>query len=317
MELSEYSVDMRTSLCSTLIELSKNNGNIVWLDADLLASSGMMKFKEAFPERVIDCGIQEANMMGVACGLSAEGMVPFVHSFAPFSSRRIADQIFVSGIYAGQSVRIVGSDPGILAGPNGGTHISLEDMAILRSMPGTVVLDPCDAAQLTGVIKNTVSEKGIYYIRLARKSKVKFYSSGQNFTVGKAVVYREGSDVTIIAAGAVCMAEAVKAAGILHEDGIEARILDMFTVKPLDSEAVLRAAAETRAVITLENHNILNGLGSAVAEVIAENSCGALFKRMGVPDCKGEVGTLEYLLEKFHMSASYVADTAKKMLKGG
>ena len=312
--MKQYATDMRTALADTLIRLEQDHDRILWLDSDLMASSGMNKFKEAYPDRVINCGIQEANMFGVAAGLSEEGFIPFVHSFSAFASRRITDQIFMSGIYARQNVRVVGSDPGLSAGPNGGTHISLEDMGILRSLPGTIILDPCDPVQLNAVAEQSVAKKGIYYIRLMRKSKDQFYEEGTSFEIGRASILKEGEDLSVITCGTVCIREALRAAELLEKDGIHVRIIDMFTVKPLDREAVLKAAAETGAIITLENHNIYNGLGSAVAEVIAESGLSIPFKRMGVPDSVGEVGTLDYLLQKFGMDADAVAGTAKELL---
>ncbi len=312
--MKQYATDMRTALADTLIRLERDNDRILWLDSDLMASSGMNKFKEAYPDRVINCGIQEANMFGVAAGLSEEGFIPFVHSFSAFASRRITDQIFMSGIYARQNVRVVGSDPGLSAGPNGGTHISLEDMGILRSLPGTIILDPCDPVQLNAVVEQSAAKKGIYYIRLMRKSKDQFYEEGTSFEIGRASILKGGEDLSVITCGTVCIREALRAAELLEKDGIHVRIIDMFTVKPLDREAVLKAAAETGAIITLENHNIYNGLGSAVAEVIAESGLSIPFKRMGVPDSVGEVGTLDYLLQKFGMDADAVAGTAKELL---
>ena len=313
--MKQYATDMRTALADTLIELEGTNDRILWLDADLMASSGMNRFKAAYPDKVINCGIQEANMFGVAAGLSEEGFVPFVHSFSAFASRRIADQIFMSGIYARQNVRIVGSDPGLSAGPNGGTHISLEDMGILRTLPGTMILDPCDPVQLKAVTAQSIDRKGIYYIRLMRKSKDQFYEEGTSFEIGRASILKEGGDLSVITCGTVCVREALKAAEILEKEHIHVRIIDMFTVKPLDREAVLKAAAETGAIITLENHNIYNGLGSAVAEVIAEEGIRIPFKRMGVPDSVGEVGTLDYLLCKFGMDGASVAKTAKELIE--
>lgn len=312
--MKQYATDMRTALADTLIRLEQDHDRILWLDSDLMASSGMNKFKEAYPDRVINCGIQEANMFGVAAGLSEEGFIPFVHSFSAFASRRITDQIFMSGIYARQNVRVVGSDPGLSAGPNGGTHISLEDMGILRSLPGTIILDPCDPVQLNAVAEQSVAKKGIYYIRLMRKSKDQFYEEGTSFEIGRASILKGGEDLSVITCGTVCIREALRAAELLEKDGIHVRIIDMFTVKPLDRETVLKAAAETGAIITLENHNIYNGLGSAVAEVIAESGISIPFKRMGVPDSVGEVGTLDYLLQKFGMDADAVAGTAKELL---
>ena len=312
--MKQYATDMRTAQADTLIELEGTNDRILWLDADLMASSGMNRFKAAYPDKVINCGIQEANMFGVAAGLSEEGFIPFVHSFGAFASRRIADQIFMSGVYARQDVRIVGSDPGISAGPNGGTHISLEDIGILRSLPGTIILEPCDPVQLRSVIAQTTSQRGIFYIRLMRKTKEQFYEEGAVFRLGKASILREGKDLSIITCGTICIKEALKAADALGAEGIQTKIIDMFTIKPLDREAVIKAATGTRAVITLENHNILNGLGSAVAEVIAEEGISIPFRRLGAPDTAGEVGTVDYLLHRFGMDAAAVTTAAKAML---
>lgn len=312
--MKQYPTDMRTALADTLIEEARANDKILWLDADLMSSSGMNKFKEAFPEKVINCGIQEANMFGVAAGLSEEGFLPFIHSFGAFASRRIADQIFMSGIYARQNVRIIGSDPGISAGPNGGTHISLEDMGILRSLPKTTVLEPCDPIQLKAVISQTIDLKGIFYIRLMRKTKDQFYEEGTPFSIGKASVLKDGDDLSIITCGTICIKEALEAAGLLEQNGIRTKIVDMFTIKPLDRKAVIEAAAGTKALITLENHNIYNGLGSAVAEVLAEEGIRIPFRRLGAPDMTGEAGTTPYLLRKFGMDADAVVRTARELL---
>lgn len=312
--MKQYATDMRTALADTLIELEQTNDRILWLDADLMTSSGMNKFKEAYPYKTINCGIQEANMFGVAAGLSEEGFIPFVHSFGAFVSRRIADQIFMSGIYARQNVRIVGSDPGISAGSNGGTHISLEDMGILRTLPGTVILEPCDPVQLKSVVAQTTERKGIFYLRLMRKTKDQFYQEGTQFTIGQASTLRDGHDLTIITCGTICIKEALKASEDLEAEGIHVRIIDMFTIKPLDRDAVIKAASETKAIITLENHNIYNGLGSAVAEVIAEKGIRIPFRRLGAPDTVGEVGTADYLLDKFGMNAEAVFATARNLL---
>lgn len=312
--MKQYATDMRTALADTLIELLQTNQQLIWLDADLMASSGMNKFKAAYPDKVINCGIQEANMFGVAAGLSEEGFIPFVHSFGAFASRRMTDQIFMSGIYARQNIRIVGSDPGISAGPNGGTHMSLEDMGILRSLPETIILEPCDPVQLRSVITQTVEEKGIFYIRLMRKSREQFYEDETFFRLGQASIIREGGDLSVITCGAICIREALNAAKVLEAEGVQVRIIDMFTLKPLDRNAVINAAAETKGIITLENHNIYNGLGSAVAEVIAEEGISIPFRRLGVMDTAGEVGTVDYLLDKFHMNAAAIIAAYKGMM---
>ncbi|MDR1834381.1 MAG: transketolase family protein [Fusobacteriaceae bacterium] len=311
--MRQYDVDMRRAMADTLIELANEGCPVFWLDADLVASSGMGKFQKAFPHKIINCGIQEANMLGVASGLSEEGLIPFVHSFGAFASRRIADQIFVSGVYAGQNIRIIGSDPGISAGPNGGTHCSLEDIGILRAMPKTVILEPCDPIQLKALLRESVMTKGIFYFRLMRKTKDQFYDNDAKFKIGKSSLFRDGQDAAIITAGNICLKEAVKAADELRSSGINVRIIDMFTIKPLDVEAVLKAARETKAIVTLENHNIMNGLGSAVAEVLAESRVAIPFARLGAPDCVGEVGTPAYLLEKFQMDAQAIVAWVKSL----
>jgi len=302
--------EMRTVYCQTLMELAGKNQQVVVLDADLMSSMGMVPFGKAYPERTFNVGIQEANMIGVAAGLSATGKIPFAHSFAPFASRRCFDQIFLSCGYAKLNVRIIGSDPGVTAAFNGGTHMPLEDLGILRTVPNITLLEPTDSIMLRDLIKQTAGLYGVFYIRLLRKSAMKIYEEGSTFEIGKAVEVKDGSDVTIIATG-IMVEEALKAADSLAVEGINARVLNMFTLKPIDKEAIIRAAQETGAIVTAENHNIINGLGSAVAEVIAENVLVPL-ERVGVNDLFGEVGPQNYLQEKFGLTAANIVDKVKK-----
>lgn len=302
--------EMRSVYCSTLMDLAGRDQRIVVLDADLMSSMGMIPFGKAYPERTFNVGIQEANMVGVAAGLSATGKIPFAHSFATFATRRCFDQIFLSCGYAKLNVRIVGSDPGVTAAYNGGTHMPFEDMGILRTVPNITILEPTDSVMLRNLVEQTANLYGVFYIRLLRKNAIKVYEEGSTFKIGKAAQLVEGSDITIIATG-IMVDEALKAADFLAEEGISARVLNMFTLKPIDKEAIIKAAKETGSIVTAENHNIVNGLGSAVAEVIAENVLVPL-ERVGVNDQFGEVGPVDYLKEKFGLTAADIVDKARK-----
>jgi transketolase len=283
------------------------------MDADLMGSMGMVPFSKKFPERTFNCGIQEANMIGVAAGLSATGKVPYAHSFATFSSRRACDQVFMSGAYAKTNVRVIGSDPGITAAFNGGTHMPLEDVGIMRNMPEMTVIEPTDCAMIKDIVEQTSKLFGMFYIRLLRKNPIKIYEDGSTFEIGKAVQLRDGKEATIIATG-IMTAEALKAAEILEGKGISVRVLNMFTIKPIDKEAIIKCAEETGAIVTAENHNIINGLGSAVAEVLVENKLVPM-ERIGVKDLFGEVGPVDYLKEIFEMTAGDIVKKVEKVIE--
>lgn len=304
--------EMRTVYCETMIALAKEDPRIVDLEADLTGAHGMKPFKAAYPDRSFNVGIAEANMVGVAAGLSACGKIPFVHSFATFASRRCFDQIAVSVCYAGLNVKIVGSDPGVGAELNGGTHMALEDMGIMRTLPGMTIFEPTDSVQLRKALPAVARHVGPVYIRLFRRKAEKVFDDDYVFTLGKADLLREGSDVTIIASG-VCVANALQAAEVLAAEGVSARVLNMHTVKPVDAEAVLRAAEETGAVVTAENHSVIGGLGSAVAEVLAEGRPVPL-ERVGVKDHFGQVGKAPYLMGVFGIAPADVARAARKAL---
>lgn len=249
-------------------------------------------------------------MAGVAAGMSATGLVPFIHTFGTFASRRIMDQIFVSAAYAKLNVRIIGSDPGVTASLNGGTHMPLEDMGMMRCIPEVTIIEPTDSVMLEDMVRQTKDKYGVFYLRLSRKKCEKIFQDGSTFEIGKAAKVKEGKDVTIFATG-IMVAEAVKAAEMLEKEGFSAAVSNMFTVKPVDKEAVIEAAQKTGAIVTAENHNIINGLGSAVAEVLCENACVPL-ERVGVRDRFGEVGDVEYLKKTFGMTADDIVKSAKK-----
>jgi transketolase len=288
--------------------------NLAVLDSDLAASTGSKNFAGLYPDRFFDCGIQEANMVGVAAGMSAMGMVPIVHSFAAFAGRRIVDQVFLSCAYAGLNVRIIGVDPGICASKNGGTHMSLEDMGIMRTIPNMVIMDPSDAISMEKLLRQSVTQPGVYYIRINRKAKYSFYNEDADIRIGKANTLVHGDDITLIAEGSVCVPEAIRAAEALKKRGICARVLDMATIKPLDIEAVQNAARETRAIITIENHNVINALGSAVAEVLAESGTVA-FARIGAQDVFGQVGSIEDLQKLYGITAEAIEQKAADLLE--
>lgn len=305
-------VEMRKAFCDTLMELAENDNRILALDADLMAAMGTAPFAKKFPKQTVNCGIQEANMMGVAAGLSATGKIPFAHSFATFATRRACDQIFMSGAYAKLNVKIIGSDPGVTASLNGGTHMPFEDLGIMRGIPQMIVIEPTDSIVIKDILKKAAQTYGMFYIRLVRKNAIKVYEEGSTFEIGKAVTIKDGKDVTIIAAG-LCVSEAIEAAKILAGRGISARVLDMFTIKPIDKEAIIKSAKETGAIVTAENHNIINGLGSAVAEVLSENEPVPM-ERIGAQDVFGEVGPVDYLKERFGLTANDIVNKVEKAL---
>jgi transketolase len=301
---------MRDAYASTLMELASKDERVVVLDADLMSSMGMVPFGEAFPERTFNVGVQEANMVGVAAGLSATGKVPFAHSFGPFATRKAYDATFISGAYARLNVRIVGSDPGITAAYNGGTHMPFEDMGIMRNIPTMRVLEPADSVMLKNILRQLVDLEGMFYMRLLRRNPVQIYEDGSEFDIGKGVVLREGGDVTIISSG-ILVDESLKAAESLEKAGVSARVVNMFTIKPVDGELVEQCARETGAIVTCENHNIINGLGSAVAETLVERYPVPM-ERIGSQDQFGEVGPVDYLMKRYEMGAE---DIEKKVMR--
>ena len=296
-----------------LIKMEEQDNKVMIMDADLMAAVKTEIFADKYPERSINCGVQEANMLGVAAGLSLEGFKPYVHTFTPFCTRRALDQIWVSCAYAKANVKIVGSDPGIMATLNGGTHMSFEDVGIMRMVPGIVIIEPTDSVVLKDMLMQTKDIYGIIYIRLQRKKAMKIYEKGSKFDIGKAVKLREGKDISIITGG-ICVYEALRAHEILKEHGIQASVLDMISIKPIDKEAVINEARDTGLILTCENHNIINGLGSAVAEVVAEEASARLL-RMGINEKFGEVGDYEYLKKRFRLRGEDIAETAIKLLR--
>jgi transketolase len=304
---------MRDVYASTLMQLARQDSRVVVLDADLMTSMGMVPFGEAFPDRTFNVGVQEANMVGVAAGLSATGKVPFAHSFGPFATRKAYDATFISGAYARLNVRIVGSDPGITAAYNGGTHMPFEDMGIMRNIPTMTVLEPVDGAMLENLLHQLVDLRGMFYMRLLRRHSVQMYEYGSTFDIGRGVVLRDGSDVTIMSSG-ILVDESLKAAESLENKGISCRVVNLFTIKPIDRKLIAQCAAETGAIVTCENHNVINGLGSAVAETLVE-TVPVPMERIGSQDQFGEVGPVDYLMKRYAMGAEDIEKRVMNVLE--
>jgi transketolase len=305
--------DMRQIYTETLIELAKENENICVLEADLMTATGTKSFKEAFPERFFNVGVAEANMVGIASGLSTEGKIPFAATFGIFASRRVFDQFFLSANYAQLNVKLVGTDPGITAQFNGGTHMPFEDVGMMRLIPNLTIIEPCDTVSCAALVTLAVNHKGSMYIRMHRKGSQTIYNDNEEFTLGKGKVLQDGNDITLIASGFVMVPEALEAAKILKKEGIKAAVIDMHTIKPLDDDLVLKYAKKTHAIVTCENHQVKGGLGGAVAELLSEQYPTYL-GRIGSKDRFGQVGTLEYLMEDYHLTAQDIVNTAHEVL---
>lgn len=305
-------MEMRQMYANTLLELAKANPNVVALEADLMSAISTNKIKKEIPHQLINCGIMEANMIGVASGLSLTGKIPFVHTFGQFATRRAFDQLFISGAYAKTNIKILGSDAGVSAEHNGGTHMAFEDIGLIRLIPNAYVFEVSDSTMLGYLLRKIEKEYGIHYIRTIRKNSVKLYDEKEVFETGKGKVLREGSDVTIIASG-IMVAESLKAADLLKEQGVEATVIDMFCIKPIDKELIVKYATKTKAVVTAENHNVIGGLGSAVAEVLSEH-CPTRMRRIGVKEQFGQVGKMDYLKEFYKLTARDIAEEAREII---
>ena len=300
-------------LGETIPALAAEDENVIYLDADLMNCIGTAKWAAENPDRAINCGIAEANMVGVACGLAASGFKPIVHTFGPFASRRVFDQIFLSAGYAKNSITVIGTDPGVTATLNGGTHMPFEDVALYRALPGATIIDVTDPAMLISVLRQCKDREGVKYIRVGRKNYARMYEDGSELPIGKGIELRDGTDAVIFACG-IMVHEAMQAAAALEKEGISAAVVDMFTIKPLDVDCVLRWAEKTGAVVTAENHNRVGGLTSAVSELLALKRPTPL-EYVAVEDCFGEVGPQGYLQERFGLTAEHVAEAVRAVIK--
>lgn len=307
------SIEMRAVLCNALKERMAKDKRIIVIDADLAKANGTHSLRKDFPDRALDVGIQEANMQSIAAGLSTYGFIPFTTTFAPFATRRALDQIMLSCAYAKQNVRIIGSDPGISAELNGGTHMGNEDVAALRAIPDICIFEPVDAIQFEKAFDQIVEYKGVMYIRMFRKAIDDVFDENYKFDLFKADTLKEGKDISIFASG-IMVQESIKALELLKEKGIDAELINIHTIKPIDKEAVLKSAKKTGHVLVCENHNVIGGLGSAVAEILSENY-PVKMARIGVQDKFGEVGKLPYLKEVYKMRDVDIVEKAIELLK--
>ena len=305
----ESKVEMRKIFCDTLIDLAKADERICIVNSDSRQISGTRDFEQAYPDRAFNVGIAEANMVGVAAGLAVSGKRPFVHAFGPFMTRRVLDQLTISLAYSKLNAVLVGLSPGIVAEINGGTHQSYDDIAAVRGIANTTIVEPFDGMQLRQMIPALLDLDGPVYLRYDRAVAPCFYGDDYRYQLGRADILRKGSDVTLISSG-IMLTQCLEAAQILKENGIEARVLNMHTIKPIDQEAIIQAARETRGIITVENHNIIGGLGSAVAEVLAENY-PAPMRRIGIRDRFGEVGNRAYLRQCLGIDTGDIVKAAK------
>ena len=305
----------RESFGLALCELAKDHPEIVVLDADLAAATKTDIFKKAYPDRFFDCGIAEGNMIGVAAGLASCGKVPFAASFAMFATGRAYEQIRNSVGYPHLNVKMAGSHAGITVGEDGATHQCCEDLALMRTIPGMVVLNPADHYEMTEAVKAAYAYNGPVYIRLGRLAIDSFNDPDTyKFELGKGIQLKDGADVTVIATGLV-VNEALKAVNALEAKGINARLINMHTIKPIDKDIIIKAAKETGSIITVEEHNIIGGLGEAVCAVTSE-LCPVKVTRIGIEDTYGHSGPALGLLAEFGLDAAglekRIADIVKK-----
>ena len=303
----------RDAYGQTLIELGNEREDIVVMDADLAAATKTGMFKKAHPDRFFNAGIAEGNMMSIAAGLASCGKTVFASSFAMFAAGRAFEQIRNSIAYPHLNVKIAASHAGISVGEDGATHQCCEDIAIMRAIPGMVIINPADAPEAKAAVRAAADYDGPVYLRLGRLAVPVFNEENVEFTIGKGKVMREGTDVTIIATG-LEVNEAMIAADTLQAEGISARVVNMATIKPIDKDLILACAAETGAIVTAEEHNVIGGLGSAVAEVLCESGKPVPMLRVGVEDTFGRSGPALELLDLYGLTAPHIVDKVKAVL---
>lgn len=307
----EEKLEMKKVYCDTLIELAKTDDRICVVNSDSRQISGTLAFEQAYPDRAFNVGIAEADMVGVAAGLAVSGKRPFAHAFGPFMSRRVLDQLTISLAYSKLSAVLVGLSPGIMAEVNGGTHQGYDDIAAVRGIANTTIVEPFDCVQLRQMIPTLLDLGGPVYLRCDRGMTPTFYGPDYHYQLGKADVLREGTDATIISSG-IMLTQCLEAAELLQEKGISTRVINMHTIKPIDQEAVIKAAEETGCIVTVENHNIIGGLGSAVAEVVVEH-CPVPMRRVGIKDRFGEVGNRAYLRKCLEIDTPNIVDAVRQL----
>ena len=303
----------REAYGKALVKLGKINDDVVVLDADLSKSTKTNDFYKAYPDRFFNMGIAEQNLVGAACGFAAAGKIPFASTFAMFATGRAFEIIRNSACYPKLNVKICATHAGITVGEDGGSHQSVEDISLMRSIPNMTVLVPADGVEAEKMIFAAAEYNGPMYVRLGRSAVPTLFDENYNFEIGKGVVLKEGNDATIIACG-MMVNEALIAADMLKEENINVRVINMSTIKPIDTELIIKAAKETKAIVTAEEHSIIGGLGSAVSEVVSEN-CPTIVKKVGLNDCFGESGTPGELLEKYGLTAKNIVAKVKEAIQ--
>lgn len=306
----ETKKSIREAFGKKLVDLGSKNPNIVVLDADVACSTQTKLFAQAYPERFFDTGIAEQNMIATAAGLSLSGKIPFAATFAVFATGRTYDQIRTSVCYQKANVKIIGTHGGITVGEDGATHQALEDISLMRGLPNMTVIVPADCKECEQALEFASKHDGPVYIRIARNNLPDIYSSDYKFDPYKAVVLREGTDVTLVSNGDV-LAEALKAADILNSKGVSVEVISLPVVKPFDSQTIIKSAQKTKLVVTLENHSIIGGIGSAVCEALSE-ALPTKVVRIGVNDTFGQSGTPKELLKYYGLDAESVVDRIAK-----
>jgi transketolase len=302
----------REAFGDALVELAREGVDVVAVEADLSKSTTTAKLADAFPERFFNVGIAEQNMIDVAAGLAVSGKVAFTGSFAVFATGRAYDQVRNTVCYSLLDVKLAPTHSGVTVGPDGGSHQMLEDIALMRVLPGMRVLVPADYTSAKAALRAAALEPGPFYIRLGRVGAPEVYRDGFEFEIGRANVLRDGTDVTLAACG-IEVSEAIKAAEILASEGVSAEVIDVATVKPLDVETLVASVAKTGRIVTCEEHSVLGGMGSAVSEVLSE-ACPVPTRRVGVADMFGTSGEPAELMEHFGLTASHIAAAARELL---
>ena len=303
--------DTRSGFGDGIVEAARTNPNIVALTADLLGSLKLNQFIKEFPERFIQCGIAEANMIGIAAGLTIGGKIPYTTTFANFSTGRVYDQIRQSVAYSGKNVKICASHAGLTLGEDGATHQILEDIGLMKMLPGMTVIVPCDYAQTKAATMAIADYEGPVYLRFGRPAWP-IFTSDRPFEIGKAQVFSEGTDLTIFACGHLVW-NAIQAGAALQEKGISVEVINIHTIKPLDEEAIIRSLRKTKCAVTAEEHNIIGGLGDAIAQVAAKH-CPVPIEYVGTKDTFGESGTPAQLLKKYGLDVPDIITAAEKVM---
>jgi transketolase len=298
-------------LAQTLEELLNADPKVAYIDADLMLLTGLLGLYKKYPKRVFNTGIQEANLVALAAGMSCTGLKPYIHGFAAFVARRAFDQLFMAA-YGKPNLRVIGSEPGLRQEYNGGTHMTFEDVALMRTIPNSTVIDVTDSTMFASLLRQTKDLTGLYYFKMPFKNVVAVYADRTDFTIGKGIQLVDGKDATIIASG-LLVSVALEAAALLKKENISIRVVDMFTIKPLDEALTVNCAKQTGAIVTAENASVYGGLGSAVSEVLTEQFPVPVL-HVGIRDEYGEVGPESYLRKRFGFTPDNLLRQVKKAI---